>query len=250
MLGPSVPGDQSPGEEQMLRGDPLVIRDLATLKIISDPLRRRMLEIVREDARTAKELAAALHVSQTRLYYHLNLLEQHSLIRVAETRLVSGIIEKRYRATAYRLTIDKALIGPTAEGNDALDAYVSVVLDQVQSEINRSVDAGLIDLERTRDDEFLPRALVLGRKWLRLTPAQLREFSRRYEALLDDLEEFTTSTTDEREGATDFEPEGQTESQSYEWLIAFYPTASSGAAEPPNTESSMSFPRGGGLNQR
>ncbi|MGI8485787.1 MAG: helix-turn-helix domain-containing protein [Thermomicrobiales bacterium] len=210
----------SPEPGDFLDGGTFVIRDLETLKVVSDPLRRRMLELVREEARTAKEMATALQVPQTRLYYHINLLEQRDLIRVAETRLVSGIVEKRYRTTAYRLTIDKSLIGPTSAGNDALDAYVSVVLDQVRSEINRSLDAGLIDLERTREDELKPRRLVLGRKWLRLSPEQLRDFSRRYAELLDAFEE--ASPGEDRDATSDLESAGQY----YEWLIAFYPTLS------------------------
>lgn len=208
-----------------LDGGTFVIRDIETLRVVSDPLRRRMLELVREEPRTAKEMAAALQVSQTRLYYHIKLLEQHGLIKVAETRLVSGIVEKRYRTTAYRLTIDKSLIAPTSEGSDALDAYVSVVLDQVRSEINRSVDAGLIDLERTKEDELMPRRLVLGRKWLRLTPEQLSEFSQRYSELFDAFEE--TSLAADRDASSDPDSAGQ----DYEWLIAFYPTLSPDSSE-------------------
>jgi DNA-binding transcriptional ArsR family regulator len=113
--------------------DVLVIRDAETLRIVSDPLRLRMLELMRERPQTAKGLATALRVSRTKLYYHLNLLTDRGLIAVADTRLVSGIVEKQYRVTAYRMTVDKALIGPTSVGNAALDTYVSVVLDEVRT---------------------------------------------------------------------------------------------------------------------
>ena len=199
-------------------GGVLTIRDPETLRLISDPFRLRMLELVREEPRTAKEMAAALRVSQTRLYYHIKLLEEHGLIAVAETRLVSGIVEKRYRATAYRLTVDKSLIGETSEGGDALDTYLSVVLDEVRGEINRSIDAGLIDLDRTEEDAFMPRRLVLGRKWFRATPEQIADFARRYTELMNTLEQFDVEA--------DLEPADLTgsEGQLYEWLIAFYPT--------------------------
>ncbi len=218
--------DSEAEQDDTLQGGILVIRDVETLRLISDPLRLRMLELVREEPRTAKEMSAALQVSQTRLYYHIKLLEGRGLITVAETRLVSGIVEKRYRATAYRLTVDKSLIGPTSEGSEALDTYVSVVLDEVRREINRSVDAGLIDLERTEEDELRPRRLVLGRKWLRLAPGQVQAFSRAYGAFLDTLEEAGVET---EPGATS--PTGS-EEQLYEWLIAFYPTLSPDRSEP------------------
>lgn len=204
----------------------LVIQDAETLRIVSDPLRLRMLELMRQGPQTAKELAMALRVSRTKLYYHLNLLVEHGLITVADTRLVSGIVEKQYRVTAYRLTVDKALIGPTSAGNDALDTYVSVVLDEVRTEINRSVDAGLIDLERTQEDDILPRRLVLGRKWLRLTPDQVAAFSQRYAEVMDEFE--AMAALQRGDNATVPDADGQL----YEWLIAFYPTIPPEGVEP------------------
>ena len=204
----------------------LVIRDAETLRIVSDPLRLRMLELMRERPQTAKGLATALRVSRTKLYYHLNLLAERGLITVAATRLVSGIVEKQYRVTAYRMTVDKALIGPTSVGNDALDTYVSVVLDEVRAEINRSVDAGLIDLERTQEDDILPRRLVLGRKWMRLTPDQVAAFSQRYAEVMDEFD--AAASLRRGEDATAPDGEGR---QLYEWLIAFYPTVPPESAE-------------------
>lgn len=209
------PVDEQPDHPQ---GGVFTIQDIETLRLVSDPLRLRMLELVRDEPQTAKEMAAALRVSQTGLYYHIKLLEERGLIAVAETRLVSGIVEKRYRATAYRLTIDKSLIGPTSEGGDALDTYLSVVLDEVRSEINRSIDAGLIDLDRTEEDALMPRRLVLGRKWFRFTPEQVQRFAQRYSEFLDMLDEADLSPDSE---AADTDA---TEGQLYEWLIAFYPT--------------------------
>lgn len=194
----------------------LVVRDLETLRLISDPLRLKLLEIAREEPATAKEMASRLGVSQTRLYYHLNLLEERGLLTVASTRLVSGIVEKRYRTTAYRLSVDKSLIGPTEQGSDALDTYLSVVLDEARGEINRSVAAGLIDLEQTGADEIAPRRLVLGRNWGRMTPSQVAEFSRRQYDLWLFLEEAAKTNADDPEA------------QLYEALFAFYPTLTSG----------------------
>ena len=105
----------------------------------------------------------------TKLHCPVDLLETHGLVAVAGTRLVSGITEKRYRVTAYRLSIDKAMIGATGEGAKALDVYLSLVLDEARGEIKRAVVAGLIDTERTNEDRIQPGMLVLGRKWLWLT---------------------------------------------------------------------------------
>jgi DNA-binding transcriptional ArsR family regulator len=77
------------------------IEDLASLKAISDPLRLRILLVFSDDApRTVKEIAAELGVEPTRLYYHIRILEKAGMIRVASQRMVSGIEEKTYEATA------------------------------------------------------------------------------------------------------------------------------------------------------
>src|SRR5688572_10061938 len=100
---------QMPGFERqpvipLGQDDVLIVTDLETLKLISDPLRLRMLELLRGEPRTVKELARALGVAPTKLYYHVKLLLERELIRVAETRIVSGITEKRYQVTAARLS--------------------------------------------------------------------------------------------------------------------------------------------------
>ena len=90
--------------------DNFVISDLETLKLLSNPLRLQILERIElanrhGDLVSAKQLANWLSQSQTKMYYHINLLEVHGLIEVAETELVSGIPEKRYRVTAGRISV-------------------------------------------------------------------------------------------------------------------------------------------------
>src|SRR3712207_2640250 len=142
-----------------------VIEDVATLQVVADPLRLRLLEQLRRDPQTVKQLAAALDVAQTKLYYHIKLLEERDLIRVVETRVVSGIIEKQYGVTAYRLSVERTLLSPSAPAPDeGLETFLSVVLDHTKSEIQRSVRAGLIDVDQKSP---LTGGMVLGRNWWR-----------------------------------------------------------------------------------
>src|SRR5262245_13270203 len=88
-----------------------VIEDVATLRVLSEPVRIAVLRTLMTDAEvvppvmTAKELAAVLGEPQTKLYRHLKQLEEAGLIQVAETRVVSGILEQRYRASQVNLTL-------------------------------------------------------------------------------------------------------------------------------------------------
>lgn len=199
-----------------------IIDDPETLRLIADPLRLRLLELIREQPRTVTELADLVGVQRTRLYYHIKLLESHDLIAVDETRIVSGLTEKRYRVTANRISVEKRLLGePGNSDNAPLDVFLSVILDEVATEIRRSVHSGLIDLDRTREDVHHPRGLLLGRKWYRFTPERLADYRAAVEALetrfADDQVLNSTPMSPYDDPTTDASP------TTYEALVAFYP---------------------------
>jgi DNA-binding transcriptional ArsR family regulator len=186
----------------------LIIESLETLKIVSDPLRLRLLALLRDEPRSVKEIAQALDVPLKKLYYHVNLLEEHGLIRVADTRVISGIIEKHYRVTAYRLSVERNLLTPQADGTDSgLDVFLSLVLDHARVEIRRSVRAGLIDLHNLATKQH---GLILGRSWVSLTPAQAQSFNERLKQLGDEFFENLPDPGDEPP-------------LRYEMLLGFYP---------------------------
>jgi DNA-binding transcriptional ArsR family regulator len=198
-------------KNRILPDDMFTIQDLETLKVVADPLRLQILNVLRGSPRPVKELAKALHLPQTKLYYHIDLLEKHGLIRVTSTRVVSGILEKHYQATAYKLTVDRALFWPAPSGPDdyqGLDVFLSAVLDYTHNDILRSVQAGLIDVGKGSVPE---RSLDIGRIWFRLTPEQVKTFRERLEALC--IEYQTLSQQSPTDGT-----------QFYEFLQAFYPT--------------------------
>ncbi len=202
--------------------DLLMIADLETLKVVTDPLRLNILNLLRAAPRTAKELARALHLSQTKLYYHLGLLEQRGLIRVVGTRLVSGILEKQYQATAYKLSVDRKLFSPTPSataGYEGLEVFLSAVLDYTHSDMMRSVQSGLAELSEDAPPE---RKLTVGRSWFHLTPAEARTFMERLWALEQEFQRLHSDAPTE-------------DTQLYEFLLGFYPTheRSPGAAEQP-----------------
>lgn len=198
------------GEEIRVLGDPEVLR------LIADPLRLRMLELLRQESRTVTELATLLDRPRTNLYYHIKLLESHDLVTVESSEIVSGIAEKRYRATAYRLTVDKTLLGARADDDAPLDAYLSFILDEVAGEIRRAVAAGLIALGETKEDLIAPHRLVVGRKWYRFSDDEVREFGRKVEELHDAFEKRAVFGS---HPDSDDDPGRQL----YEWLIGFYP---------------------------
>ena len=183
----------------------LVITDVEQLRAISDPLRIRIIEAMAElplRSWTAKELAEQLRTSQTKLYHHLGLLEQRGIIEVAETRMVSGILEKRYRVTAVSFRVDRSLFG--GGGVDAVADLLDAIFDKARTEILAGQRAGIVDLTA---EEHEQRRMRLSASHVRLSPASVRRVQRLIERLaaVDDLEE----------------PEGT----DYGLVVAFYPRA-------------------------
>jgi DNA-binding transcriptional ArsR family regulator len=171
----------------------LVVKDLETLKVISDPLRLQILELMLGGPCTVKQLAKELNTTTTKLYYHINLLEQHGLIRVVNTRVVSGIIEKQYHVTAYSVRPDKSLLSPASGAvfEEGLPMLVSNVFEHTANDINRSIKAGLIS---TADADRQHRTFMLLRTVSQMSKDQLATFYSRLEEL---LKEFNAVCTDE-----------------------------------------------------
>ena len=167
----------------------MVISDVEQLKAISDPFRLQLVEAMAEPpARTwtAKELAERLGTKQTKLYHHLNLLEEHGLIRVADTRVVSGILEKRYEVVALSFRVDRNLLA--GGGGDAMGGVLDAIFEKARTEILAGQRAGLIDLS---EDEFERRRMAMWASHARLSRASVRKVMRLIEKLaqLEDLEE-------------------------------------------------------------
>jgi hypothetical protein len=162
--------------------------DPVALRVLSDPLRSFVVYSLVGEAKTARQLAGEIGCPPTRLYYHLQQLLKHGLIGVESTRLVSGIVEKRYRAAAREFVLDRASFARgKGTGAARVEALLGFVFDQTRLDIRRLLDAGHLDLARRAPD---PQALVAYRNVLKLDAAQaarlyqrLHDFWQEYEAL-------------------------------------------------------------------
>ncbi len=166
--------------------DELVIDDLETVKVIADPLRLRILELFGKP-NTVRNVAAELDMIPTRLYYHVRQLEEHGLIRVVETRLVSGIMERKYQVVAKSLCVAKWLLSPgTPEGQANFQAILSGLFEDIQDDVRDSIREGII--QSTDDDDAANRHLSasFSRGHLRLSPQEFVEFRERLEALYEE----------------------------------------------------------------
>jgi DNA-binding transcriptional ArsR family regulator len=159
---------------------PLRVRKIDSaeaIKALADPLRLRVLTLLMHDhdrSWTVKEIAAELEQSVTKLYHHVNMLEQVGLIRDVETRLVSGIVEHRYASGQRGLEFDDALYR-SADTRDASLANVSYMIDEVRDDLVSYLGSETGDPER----------VMIAKARLRLTQAEADELRASIDALVD-----------------------------------------------------------------
>lgn len=77
-----------------------IVSDPRQIKAYSDPLRIRILQILRDREATNQQLATALDEAQAKVLYHVRFLLDVGLIKLVDQRIRGGNVEKYYRATA------------------------------------------------------------------------------------------------------------------------------------------------------
>jgi DNA-binding transcriptional ArsR family regulator len=170
--------------------DERVISDLETLRVLADPLRISILEYLARPG-TVKQVAEKLDRPPTKLYYHFNLLEKHALIQMISTRVVSGIIEKQYQATARIFRVDRGLLSPgSATFDQGLEVTLNGLFGDARNDIRESIASGMVE---TAQDAPKARRLLINQGRLNLTPQKAEEF---YERLSDLITEFQAFTED------------------------------------------------------
>jgi DNA-binding transcriptional ArsR family regulator len=148
-----------------------VIDDLATLRLLSDPLRLRLIEELGVKPTTVKVLAKTMGMKPNRLYYHVNLLEEHGLVRVTETRIVSGIVERTYGLVARHFAVSDELSMPPELKRDVIDTLLRVVSVELGEAVDAEAKGG--------------PANVVGRMQLWLTEEERAGFDKQLAELLE-----------------------------------------------------------------
>lgn len=179
-----------------------LVRDLEAIKILADERRLQMLTLLRRPT-TVKALAQTLELPPSRLYYHINLLLKHGLIRVVDQHTASGIVEKVYQATARRFLVANPLATGDPLPDDTAAAFFGAALDETRREFVRAF------LARDPAEGRPPRHPFFSRKLLRLNDAQLSAFHAR----LDELIQVATAYA---------EPTDPQQTHEYALTLAFY----------------------------
>lgn len=136
----------------------LIEQDLARTRVVSHPLRFRIFMHLMKGTASVKEVAGAMDVSPTKLYYHFKLLEEQELIRVASTRVVSGIIESQYEATPGRYRVPSGSSGVTSVVQEAFSELSASLANDVGGPLFHWWTGGM---SAKRQKEFRRRLIAL-----------------------------------------------------------------------------------------
>ena len=162
--------------------DTLVIDTLDQLKVFADPLRQRLLQAFCCNPATVKQVAEGMGEKPTRLYHHVDLLEQNGFLEIVETKQVRGTVEKTYQTVARKIIVDHAMVGSLEEEADE---------PELKNILMNALQACLVDARDNLDEEFLHRktqpAVVIAQAKVQMTPTQLKVFEEKLDTLLKEI---------------------------------------------------------------
>jgi len=167
----------------------MMVHDLETLKILADPLRNQILEILAPEKLTTNQMAEKLGLAPSKLYYHINLLEKYGLIQEVEAIVKANIIEKVYWISAYECKMDQDLCNfSTPEGQESVMTAMVTPIDSTREDMLRSLEARAKALDQGAEEH--PRKVVIFRELRNMSDQTADQFAERIKAVLEDFENF------------------------------------------------------------
>jgi predicted ArsR family transcriptional regulator len=143
--------------------DTLIVADPVQHRAMADPFRTRLIQLLRDRARSTQEISEELSIPKGTVGHHLKVLEAAGLIRVVRTRKVRAMTEKFYGRTA------RLFLYQTEDPADGR-AISAVTLRQAASEV-----------------ELAPMVTGFGLVRARLAKKDIDRFERRAKKLMDDF---------------------------------------------------------------
>jgi DNA-binding transcriptional ArsR family regulator len=144
------------------------------LQALGDPTRWRMLGRLSEGAATVQELARTLGIAKGTAAHHVRVLHASGLVRVAETKRIRGVVEKRYARVARQFRLDEGDRELLAKGAGDAD-ITNLPLRQALAEARPSSGRYPYDPSMS----FVVRA--------RMPVARARRFAKLVEALAEEF---------------------------------------------------------------
>ena len=185
----------------------LEIDNIETFEALNNPTRLRILRRLTEP-RSIREVAEAMEVPPTRLYYHFNLLEESGAIRVVETRKVGAMLQKVYQITARGFRPPSVLTQGDHSAPELARMGAAVVLDGARVDTEEALTR---HFERLMEGGQQEISGLLGRSIALFTPEEAEAFSKKFEDWLKE----------------NFDLTDRTDGDEYAFTYVFFPIAGS-----------------------
>ncbi|WP_224244841.1 ArsR/SmtB family transcription factor [Hyalangium gracile] len=162
----------------------LLLREPHQVRVLAHPLRMRIIEALRAQEASPKQVAEMLGTKPTRLYHHFSALEEAGLITVTGTRPRRGAVERLYQPTARSFVVDRALFEGRqrrqhgADVTSAASTMFAVTLDELRT----GIEAGTIPLTDRERVEVASLRLPLSPRALPRLMRQLRKLLKDFQA--------------------------------------------------------------------
>lgn len=104
--------------------DIFYITTLDQLRVLSDPLRIKMIWSLSTREKTGKILSEEMKMAPSKIRYHLTELERVGLIELVRTALKNGIQQKFYRTVAANISLEKITLLLNGENVPDLDGLL------------------------------------------------------------------------------------------------------------------------------
>ena len=156
-----------------------ILRDLAQIKALADPLRQRLLRAFAGTPQTTKQIARSLGEKPTKLYHHVDTLAGAGLLKLIETRQKRGTTERYYQAAAKQFSVHRNIFrhlsaATPASEKIAPDALFENAFTSALSDIRDSVAEAATEARS---------ALLQGR--ICATPAEAAALRKKIQRLLE-----------------------------------------------------------------
>ena len=156
-----------------------VIKDLDQIKALADPLRQRILGLLVNQPRTTKQVAIELGEPLTKLYRHVEMLEQAGLITLVRTVPKRGATEKYFQAVARSFAVAGNSLSP--EAATEVEEMFSKAFEEILSEVRAGV------CRVGGDQPAGPGRAFLASCEVRVTPERLIELQERLAGLAQEF---------------------------------------------------------------
>lgn len=154
------------------------IDDLETLQLIMTEPRIEIIELLRKPSSVAK-LAESLEVPRTRLYHHINALEDVGAIVVVDERRAGALNEKIYQVAARSFQPSEKFLQSATPKEQAI-AILDSLFSITRTDFVRAVERNQVSLSEGEKS----RSMTIARHMLTLTPERRSELVGRLESLL------------------------------------------------------------------